>query len=146
VSSLAGMLLRVPAVSADATSGDLENRAKGSVHFSPGKVGWIDSSVLAKMLEDRDRQNISFYLVDLRLEADYQKGHISGAVNIPSQKLRFVAEKIFGKTDPVVFYGYARNSEDMNAVIRMMNKGYVRLSVLTGGIESWQGVLEPGAE
>jgi len=93
VSSLTAFFLIARAVPAGATSDGFTNQAKSRIHFSAGNVRWVGSAALTKMLEERRRQEISFYLVDLRLEADYQKGHIPGAINIPSQKLRFLAEK-----------------------------------------------------
>jgi len=103
----------------------------------------IEPDRLTEKLEGRSEGGFFFHLVDLRREADYAEGHISGAVNVPMSKLPYIAEKIFGKTDEVIFYGYSsRDRAAVNAVLFMSNKGFTSVSLLSGGIQGWTGAVE----
>ncbi len=100
---------------------------------------------LKAKLEGSQHLGFGFYLVDLRNEADFRKGFIPGAVNIPSRKLPFIAEKVFSKSDEVVFYSYAKSeSISANAVILLKNKGYQNCYIFSGGLEAWSGMIEQG--
>ncbi len=103
----------------------------------------IDEKALAEKIEQKRDKKISFTLVDLRLEAEYQEGHIPGAVNLPLKKLRFLAEQTLAKADDIIFYGYSRDDQaSVNAVILLRNKGFERVALLTGGIDEWKGKKE----
>lgn len=100
----------------------------------------IDAPTLEQKLRDRLEKKTHFSLVDLRNEADYQKGHILGAQNVPLKKLRFVAEKMFGPTEEIIFYGHSRNDNaSTNALILLGQKGFENVRLLEGGIQEWKG-------
>ena len=102
-----------------------------------------DQQTLADKIQQKKEDKISFHLVDLRIEADYGKGHLPGAVNVPLKKLSFVAEKMFDPKEEVIFYGYSKNDNaSTNALILMQNKGYANVSLLEGGIKEWKGQVE----
>ncbi|HUI68337.1 MAG TPA: rhodanese-like domain-containing protein [Nitrospirota bacterium] len=47
----------------------------------------------------------SFVLIDTRLPDEYQAGHISGAINIPAERMNFEAARLpKNKTTPIIFY------------------------------------------
>ncbi len=111
--------------------------------FEPSKMIWIGQEELARRIKDKKQNKDAFELVDLRLETDYQKGHIPGAQNVPIQKMRFELESRFEKQDEIIFYGYSR--EDLasaNAVIMMVNKGFAKVALLDGGYKDWKGEIE----
>ena len=111
--------------------------------FQASEVIFISQDKLAEKIVRKSQKKLSFELVDLRLEVDYQGGHIPGALNIPLKTLRFLAEQMLAKSDDVVFYGYCRNdAASVNAVVLLVNKGFERVSLLEGGIEEWKGLRE----
>lgn len=83
-------------------------------------------------------------VVDIRPAADFNKGHITDALNITLDKI--TAEK-FGplekrKSDPIVVVCNAGMSAKSAA--RLLNKaGFEQVSVLQGGMQTWTGASLP---
>jgi rhodanese-related sulfurtransferase len=133
-----GMKLRLALIICALSSGMLTYPAVGRSAEPVGKIQLMDASELADRLEARRQGAVGFHVVDLRNEADYQIKFIPGAINIPSTKLTYVAEKIFSKSDAIVFYSHAGTDHvSESAVIFMKNKGFKNCFVLIGGIGSW---------
>ena len=94
-------------------------------------------------IREKEEKKASFSLVDLRLESDYGAGRIQGAVNIPLKKLRFLGEKMLGRSEDIYFYGYSSDDRAaVNAVILLVNKGFQHVFLLDGGVKEWKGKLE----
>jgi len=103
----------------------------------------IGGEALRKKLQDSRGRGLGFHAVDLRTEAEYRDSFIPGTVSVPFQKLRFIAEKLFAKSDEIVFVGRSgKDPSAANAVIFMKNKGYNNCFTLEGGLEGWGGELE----
>lgn len=83
-------------------------------------------------------------VVDIRQQADFNKGHITDAVNLTIDKI--TAEQ-FGalekrKSDPIVVVCNAGMTAKNAA--RLMNKaGFEQVSVLQGGMQTWTGASLP---
>ena len=108
--------------------------------FKADQLVVVEQESLAKKIEDKKLGLLSFYLVDLRNEAEYRKGWIPGAINIPMAKLKFLAEKTFGPADEVIFYGHSeKDPSGGNSVIFMVNKGYTRVAWFREGMQGWKG-------
>ena len=77
-------------------------------------------------------------LIDLRERADYEQGHISGAINVPSAdfKERLASLKL-PKIDPVVLYS-ADDARARDATRLLYESGYQGALTLKGGIAAWQ--------
>ncbi|MFH1215284.1 MAG: rhodanese-like domain-containing protein [Pseudomonadota bacterium] len=73
-------------------------------------------------------------LVDLRNSADYKKGHIPRAYNIPFSNLEDVEDDFpENKTAPIVFYG-----DNAVKAFKMAKKwGYKGSAVYEGGLDAW---------
>ena len=111
--------------------------------FSAAGLVVVDRDTVARKIEEKREKRISFALVDLRLETEFKEGHLPGAVNVPFKKLRFLAERMFGKSDEIIFYGYSRNdAAGVDAVILLENKGFGHVSLMTGGMQEWKGPKE----
>ena len=77
-------------------------------------------------------------LIDLRERADYEQGHISGAISVPSAdfKERLASLKL-PKVDPVVLYS-ADDARARDATRLLYESGYQGALTLKGGIAAWQ--------
>lgn len=107
--------------------------------FQSGMLEYITHRGIAKKLRDRLDNKADFFLVDLRKEVDFAQGSIEGSINVPIQKLSFLAEKMFQKTDDIVFYRYSNNDQAaINAVILLKNKGFGRVSFYEAGYDGWK--------
>ena len=115
----------------------------GSLGFTSADLVFVSPAQLEVKLREKEEKKASFKLVDLRLEADYAKGHIQGAVNIPLKKLRFAGESVLSRSEDTFFYGYSSDDRAaVNAVILLVNKGFQHVFLLDGGVKGWKGKLE----
>jgi rhodanese-related sulfurtransferase len=144
-------LLFMLAVVAVAGTGDraFGSPSEGIVSPSPAagftlqKLVRISQESLAQKIRDKKDEKYFFTLVDTRNEADYQKGHIPGAINIPLGKMRFVAERVLDKEKDVVCYGYSRDDQaSVDAVIFLANRNYNHVMFFEDGAMGWKGVWE----
>lgn len=111
----------------------------------PVAISSVSGDKIFDRLKSASVENIGFWLVDLRTEAEFYKKFIPGAINIPYKKLSFMAEKIFMPTDNIVFYGYPGSVNDaINACTFMKQKGFDNCMVLENGIDGWPGYYEKG--
>lgn len=83
-------------------------------------------------------------VVDIRKPVDFQKGHITDSINLPMDK---ISSQQFGKlekrkSDPIVVVCHAGISAKTAA--KMLAKaGFEQVSVLQGGMQTWQGANLP---
>ena len=76
-------------------------------------------------------------IVDVRSQADYKKGHLLGAVNIPAQQLvRTDGAELGAKDRPVILYcalgGLARETAQ-----GLRKAGFTQIFPLKGGLNEW---------
>lgn len=106
---------------------------------SNGK-GYTSVSVdeFAKVIADNQVQ-----LIDTRTEAEFNEGHIPGAINIDVNKSDFeakVGQKI-DKTRPVALYCRGGRRSKI-AAERIVALGYDDITELNTGFISWRGEVE----
>jgi rhodanese-related sulfurtransferase len=83
-------------------------------------------------------------VIDTRAVKDFNKGHITDAVHMPLDK---ITSNQFGKlesrkSDPIIVVCHAGISAKTAA--RMLHKsGFEQVSVLQGGMQTWQGANLP---
>lgn len=111
----------------------------------PVDILTVSGDKIFDRMKSSEAENIGFWLVDLRTEAEFNKKFIPGAINIPYKKLSFMAEKIFMQSDNIVFYGNPGFIHDsVNACTFMKQKGFDNCNVLENGIDGWPGHYEQG--
>ena len=81
-------------------------------------------------LEYRLDRGMKMQLVDLRTPAEYQNGHICGAVNIPYSQLKERFQEL-KPVPPLVFY-CARGSTSLQAARMAAEHGIYAESVMSG--------------
>ncbi len=118
-------------------------QAAAEAYFAGGTKN-IKAADLYANLNDGDKSNDPM-LIDIRQAADYAKGHIPGAINMPGTSL-FTAENLakLPKDKPIVVNCYSGQTASQTvAALRMM--GYDAYNLLYG-IPSWgtnEGVTYP---
>ena len=124
-------------------AGLTENTQRSAGGFASAGLVIVDPETVARKVLEKQENKTSFQLVDLRLEAEFNKGHLPGALNVPYKKLGFLAEKMFDLKEDIILYGYSENDAvGVDAVIRLENKGFRRVSLMAGGIKEWKGKKE----
>jgi rhodanese-related sulfurtransferase len=77
-------------------------------------------------------------LVDLRERADFERGHIPGAISVPSADFKArLADLKLPKIDPVVLYS-ADDAGARDATRLLYESGYQGALTLKGGIAAWR--------
>ena len=91
-----------------------------------------------RLINDRDAK-----VVDVRPVADFKKGHLLGAVNIPHDKLKDrLSELEKDKSRPLILYcalgGTARES-----ALLLKQAGFAEVYPMAGGLNAWIGASLP---
>lgn len=78
-------------------------------------------------------------VVDLRSVADFNKGHIHGAVNIPFTKLKDSTKDLEKYKESPIIMVCATGMQSGSAAILLRKQGFQHVHKLKGGIASWSG-------
>ena len=99
------------------------------------KPRFITIEDLLEMLEDKE----PFKLVEVLTRAEYDKGHIPKAINIPLDELETLAKQKLKKTDTIVVYcaNYTCHAST-KAAGTLLDLGYQRVLDFKGGKRWWQ--------
>ena len=111
---------------------------KAEFDHQAGRANQVDPTAAIPIMNNDDA-----VVVDVRETADFNKGHIKNAKNIPmsslKQKLDSVADQ---KGKPVLMY--CRSGNVPGKACRMLKKsGYTDVHNLAGGILGWQDANLP---
>jgi rhodanese-related sulfurtransferase len=89
-----------------------------------------------------NRQNAT--VVDIRTEADFAKGHITGARHLPLAEIE--KQQLAGlekqKAEPIILVCQAGMTAQ-KAAASLLKQGFTTVSVLQGGMGSWTGASLP---
>lgn len=89
-----------------------------------------------------NRQNAT--VVDVRAEADFSKGHITGARHVPMADIE--KQQLAGleklKAEPIIVVCQAGMTAQ-KAAASLLKQGFSSVSVLQGGMGSWTGASLP---
>jgi rhodanese-related sulfurtransferase len=98
------------------------------------QVSSLTVDELAAMMEDGSEMT----LVDVRTEAEYQAGHLRGALWIPRGKLEFMAAagKLGSTDDDYVVY-CRKDGRASLAAATLKRLGFEKVRYVDGGFESW---------
>ncbi len=77
-------------------------------------------------------------IIDVREPAEYGKGHIDGARNIPVGKLEQHIETLMELKDKPILLVCQTGTRSAPACKTLLKKGFSDIYQLTGGIDAWQ--------
>jgi rhodanese-related sulfurtransferase len=82
-------------------------------------------------------------IVDVRAHADFKKGHLMGALNLPLAKLEeHVSELGKDKARPIVVY-CALGGPSAEAARKISKHGYAEVYPIRGGLDNWMASSLP---
>jgi rhodanese-related sulfurtransferase len=97
------------------------------------RVRWIGVDQINKIIEEQKP-----VIVDLRTPGEYQRGHISGAINVPIETLRSNRSTLdIYKDNPVLLYCRTINKSDL-AIWFLEGRGFKSIYALKGGYEAYR--------
>jgi rhodanese-related sulfurtransferase len=85
------------------------------------------------MLMNRDNAAI----LDIRSKADFDKGHLLGAINIPVAQLKDADKKLEKLQDSPIILVDANGLHASAAAVQLKKMGLLQISRMQGGIASW---------
>ncbi len=124
------------------------NIAKGVITAGPsgaveGKPAEIES--VARAREIFDAGEVLF--VDARSQADYENGHIPGALSLPVGRFDERIESFLNQypaEQPIVTYCSGRTCEDSHNLARFLSEaGYTDIRIFIDGFPGWQAEGHP---
>lgn len=109
---------------------EVHGNLSGGLRLPPGEA--------VRQINDRNA-----LLVDVRSPADFKRGHIIGAVNVPLAKLAERSKEL-GKAGerPLIVY-CALGSTAPQAAEQLRKQGYAEVAALKGGLNAWQSAGLP---
>ncbi len=78
-------------------------------------------------------------VVDVRGQADFNKGHIQGALNIPLSKIKDSVKELEKYKNKPMIMVCANGIQVASACQTLKKEGFSKLHKLSGGMTSWQG-------
>ncbi|PCI08259.1 MAG: sulfurtransferase [Gammaproteobacteria bacterium] len=95
-------------------------------------------SVLSPSMAIRLMNNDEALILDIRTAAEYKKGHIKGAKNVPLNELGSSTENYSKfKDKSVLIYCYTGNTA-IRAIKMLKKAGFEKVNNLEGGIAAWK--------
>ena len=110
---------------------------KAEYEHQAGKANQVDPAAAIRLM------NKDAVVVDVREAADFNKGHIKSAKNIPMSSLKQQLDSI-SKTREIPVVMYCRSGNVSGKACRMLKKsGFTDVHNLAGGILGWQDANLP---
>ena len=110
---------------------ELEHQANKGSYLSPSKA--------TRLMNNHS----DALILDVRAAADFKKGHIKGAKNIPLSDFAGSIEKLTADKDKPVLV-YCNSGNTVTRAIKMLKKaGFQQVNNLDGGIAAWREANMP---
>lgn len=95
-------------------------------------------TITAQELKMKIENHEDFILVDVLTSKDYQKLHISGALNIPLEELETKANQWLNRNIDVIVYSAGPHCKGAELAQQKLSHMGFRTSMLEGGLETWE--------
>lgn len=102
-------------------------------------VAGISPAVLKARIDSGEK----FVLLDVRTEAEYRAGYISGAIWIPRGMLELKLQELLPNPDAEIIIYCGQECRGYLAAKTMTAMGYKRVSNLIGGVKDWAAAGYP---
>ena len=97
-------------------------------------------NVSAKQCVDLINSEKDLLILDVRIEEDYKKDHIKGAISIPLSKLGFSLDEILDYEDSKIIVYCTAGSKSIQACEILGDNGFEYLYNMIGGYGAWQSI------
>ena len=104
------------------------------------------TEVSAEEVKNNIDKKSRFFLLDVRTEAEYARGHIPGSINIPLDDITNSVEQfLIDKSIPVYVYCLSGSRSQM-AAAEMADLGYKTIFSIKSGLLAWRALGYPMTE
>ena len=119
----------------DTATGAISARVPVEDEYRVAEIDWLPD---AKKIFDSGEA----LFVDARTKADYESGHIPGAVSLPVDQFDHRIESFLNRTphdQPIIIYCSGRTCEDShNLALLLTDSGFSDVRVLIDGFPGWE--------
>jgi rhodanese-related sulfurtransferase len=96
----------------------------------------MQKAITKKQIEELKNKQVTLKLVDIRSPLEYEKLHIPGVINIPSEQLYNELSE-FAKDDTIVCICNHGKERSQQAAEMLYNTGFEKTFYLVGGTAGW---------
>ncbi len=115
---------------------------KAELDHQANKGSFLSPSMATRLMNNHD----DVLIIDIRTTADFKKGHIKGAKNMPLSDFAKGVDGLSGDKDkPVLVYCNSGNTVT-RAIKLLKNAGFEQVNNLDGGIAAWKEANMPLAK
>ena len=112
---------------------------KAELEHQANKGSFLSPSMATRLMNNHS----DALILDIRTAADYKKGHIKGAKNIPLSDFASSVDKLEADKDKPVLV-YCNSGNTVTRAIKLLKKaGFVQVNNLDGGIAAWKEANMP---
>lgn len=112
---------------------------KAELEHQANKGSYLTPSMATRLMNNHS----DALILDIRTAADYKKGHIKGAKNIPLSDFASSVDKLAADKDKPVLV-YCNSGNTVTRAIKLLKKaGFVQVNNLDGGIAAWKEANMP---
>jgi rhodanese-related sulfurtransferase len=112
---------------------------KAELEHQANKGSFLSPSMAIRLMNNHS----DALVLDVRTAADYNKGHLKGAKNVPLNDLAASVEGLSdNKSKPVLVYCNSGNTV-MRAIKLLKKAGFEKVNNLDGGIAAWKEANMP---
>ena len=112
---------------------------KAELDHQANKGSFLSPANAIRLMNNDDE----ILIIDIRAAADFKKGHIKGAKNMPLSDFAKSIDGISGEKDrPVLIYCNSGNTV-MRAIKLLKKAGFEKVNNLAGGIAAWKEANMP---
>jgi len=112
------------------------NNKKSDEVSNTASVNKIDAEIAMEMMASGD----SYVLVDVRTQAEFDEGHIEGALLLPNDQIETLAIEQLTDKDAVILVYCRSGNRSAIASQLLIDLGYTNIYDF-GGITDWQGEI-----
>ncbi len=116
--------------------GSVENNNGNSGN---GKSGYTQISM--KEAEDDFKEKGDYIILDVRTEAEYEEGHIPGAICVPNEAIEDTEIKELPDKEQTIYVYCRSGNRSKKASEKLVKLGYTNI-IEFGGIIDWEGEVE----
>jgi rhodanese-related sulfurtransferase len=103
---------------------------------------FLEFEISPELVNEMVESGEEVILLDVREDWEWEKAHLDGAIHIPLDELAARVEELDRRSETIVYCHHGERSVD--GCLLLWEAGFRKVRSLTGGIEAWSELVDPG--
>jgi rhodanese-related sulfurtransferase len=103
---------------------------------------FLEFEISPELVNEMIESGEDVILLDVREDWEWEKAHLDGAIHIPLEELAVRIEELDRRSETIVYCHHGDRSVD--GCLLLWEAGFRKVRSLTGGIEAWSELVDPG--